>query len=183
MIISHEYTEQLKKLHERKSFGVGSKIPGEVEQCIEKYSVTSILDFGCGKGHTLAAVQNKFPNITCYGYDPAREGFTVMPDNVDLIYSSDVLEHIEPHLLDQTLNGLHQCANKAMYHLIACHPAKKGLPDGRNAHLVIETPIWWKNKLQSLGWKIVGEKIKESSTQPKKGPPRHSVKYIVVIEK
>lgn len=183
MIISNEYAEQLKKLHENKSFGVGAKIPGEVVECIEKYSVTSLLDFGCGKGLTLEAVKNQYPNIVCHGYDPAREGYTSMPDSVDLIYSSDVLEHIEPHLLDQTLNELHKKANKVMYHLIACHPAKKALPDGRNAHLIIESPDWWRSKLQSLGWKIVKEKIKEFTTQPKKGPPIHAVKYIIVVEK
>lgn len=183
MNITQEYTEQLKKLHEKKSFGVGSKIPGEVIECIEKYDIKSLLDFGCGKGLTLEAVKNQYPDIKCFGYDPAREGYTTMPDNVDLIYSSDVLEHIEPHLLDQTLTELHQTANKAMYHLIACHPAKKRLEDGRNAHLIVESPDWWRSKLQSLGWKIVKEKVKESTTQPKKGPPIHATKYIVVIEK
>jgi trans-aconitate methyltransferase len=183
MNITQEYTEQLKKLHEKKSFGVGAKIPGGVVECIENYQITSLLDFGCGKGLTLEAVKNQYPNIACFGYDPAREGYTSMPDNVDLIYSSDVLEHIEPHLLDQTLNELYQKANKVMYHLIACHPAKKRLDDGRNAHLIVESPDWWRSKLQSLGWKIVKEKTKEYTTQPKKGPPIHAIKYIVVIEK
>lgn len=183
MNITKEYAEQLKRLHERKSFGVGSKIPGEVIKCIEKYSVESLLDFGCGKGLTLEAVKNRYPDIRCHGYDPAREGYTTMPEKVDLIYSSDVLEHIEPQLLDQTLNELHEKTNKAMYHLIACHPAKKRLSDGRNAHLIVESPDWWKNKLQTLGWNIVSEKIKEFTTQPKKGSPIHAIKYIVVIEK
>lgn len=183
MIISEQYTEQLKKLHEKKSFGVGAKIPGEVIECIEKYSVKSLLDFGCGKGHTLEAVKIQYPEIMCHGYDPAREGYTLMPGNVDLTYSSDVLEHIEPHLLDQTLNELHQKTNKVMYHLIACHPAKKRLEDGRNAHLIIESPDWWRSKLKSLGWNIVKEKIKEFTTQPKKGPLIHAIKYLIVVEK
>ena len=89
MIISEEYAEQLKKLHERKSFGVGSKIPGEVVECIEKYSVESLLDFGCGKGLTLEAVKSQYPNIKCHGYDPAREGFTTMPDNVELFFYAE----------------------------------------------------------------------------------------------
>ncbi len=178
-----EYVEELKKLHEKKSFGISSKIAKEVVECIEKYNVKSLLDFGCGKGYTLEAVKNRYPDIDCMGYDPGREGFDKLPDAVDFIYSSDVLEHIEPDQLDETLRDLYDRAGKAMYHLIACHPAKKELSDGRNAHLIIEKPEWWREKLTSLGWKIIKEEIKEYTTIPKKGGPRLIVKYLVVIEK
>jgi hypothetical protein len=30
---------------------------------------------------------------------------------------------------------------------IACYPAKKHLPDGRNAHLIVESPAWWREQL------------------------------------
>jgi hypothetical protein len=101
-----------------------------------------------------------------------------------LIYSSDVLEHIEPELLDDTLQSLCECAVKYQYHLIACHPAKKSLSDGRNAHLIIEDPSWWNNKLKSLkNWNIVYEDVIERDVIVKKGPPLHVVKYIVILEK
>lgn len=183
MSITESYIEELKKLHEKKSFGKSSKIPGDVIECIEKYNIKSLLDFGCGKGLTLEAVRQQYPDIKCTGFDPGREGLDVMPDSVDLIYSSDVLEHIEPDQLDQTLTDLYNRSNKAMYHLIACHPAKKGLSDGRNAHLIIESPDWWRKKLTSLGWKIVREEIREWTAIVKKGPPRPVIKYLVVIEK
>lgn len=183
MNISQEYIKELKTLHEKKSFGISSKIPDEVINCIEKYNIKSLLDFGCGKGHTLEAFKKNFPNIECIGYDPAREGYNTLPESIDFIYSSDVLEHIEPDQLDDTLFDLYSRVNKAMYHLIACHPAKKALSDGRNAHLIIETPEWWRKKLTSLGWNIVSESIKEYTTQPKKGPELFITKYIVIIEK
>jgi len=180
---SDKYIEELKKLHEKKSFGVNSKIPAEVAECIKKYDVQSLLDFGCGKGLTLESFKNNYPSLECLGYDPAREGFDKLPKSVDFVYSSDVLEHIEPDQLDITLNDLYRIAKKGMYHLIACHPAKKGLSDGRNAHLIIESPDWWRKKLTSLGWNIVKEEIKEYTSTPKKGGPRLVTKYIVVIEK
>jgi hypothetical protein len=34
--------------------------------------------------------------------------------------------------------------------IIACYPAKKLLPDGRNAHLIIESPIWWLDKIKDV---------------------------------
>lgn len=183
MAHTEEYVEELKKLHQKKSFGVSSKIANEVIECIEKYKVTSLLDFGCGKGLTLDAVKNRYQDVKCFGYDPGREGFDELPEQVDFIYSSDVLEHIEPDQLDDTLNDLYRRANKAMYHLIACHPAKKALSDGRNAHLIIESPEWWRNKLMSLGWKIIRDSVKEHTATPKKGGPRLITKYLVIVEK
>jgi len=183
MTPTQEYIEQLKLLHKKKSFGVNANIPGIVVEYIEKNQVTSLLDFGCGKGHALETFRQTFPELKCIGYDPAREDCNVLPESVDFIYSADVLEHIEPDQLDDTLNDLYRRANKGMYHLIACHPAKKELSDGRNAHLIIEPPDWWKKKLQSLGWNITYDFVKDAMTKPKKGPPKHVVKYAVLIEK
>ena len=74
-----------------------------------------------------------------YNYDPVTSPID-LPKKADLVYSSDVLEHIEPDQLESVLNNLYSIADKYQYHLIACHPAKKKLSDGRNAHLIIEKP-------------------------------------------
>lgn len=183
-MITDNYKNDLKKLHESKAFGNRAKIPDEVVRCIEQYKVESILDFGCGKGNVVAALTEKYPNLKVFGYDPGREGFNQLPDNVDMIISTDVLEHVEPELLDETLIDLANRTNKVMYHLIACHPAKKCLPDGRNAHLIVEKPEWWKNKLSTvLGWKMYNETTFEFLAQPKKGPSIQVVKYTVTLEK
>lgn len=182
-MISADYIENLKKLHERKSFGSNNTIPSEVIRCIEEYKITSILDFGCGKGNIMTALKEKYPNLEIYGYDPGREEFSSLPSNIDMIISTDVLEHIEPELLDNTLIDLAKRTNKVMVHLIACHPAKKSLPDGRNAHLIVENPSWWKEKLQkTIGWKMYNENTIEYMAQPKKGPPIQVIKYAVTLE-
>jgi hypothetical protein len=33
--------------------------------------------------------------------------------------------------------------------VISLIPAKRALPDGRNAHLILETHQWWKDKLEN----------------------------------
>ena len=183
-MITDNYKNDLKKLHESKAFGNRGGVNQEVARCIEQYNVQSILDFGCGKGNVVESLKEAYPNLKVYGYDPGREGLDALPDNVDMIISTDVLEHIEPELLDETLLDLARRTNKVMYHLIACHPAKKSLSDGRNAHLIIEKPEWWKNKLFSLlGWKMYNERIEEYLGEPKKGPTIQVVKYIVTLEK
>ena len=73
---------------------------------------------------------------------------------------------------------------KSAFLLIASYPAKKSLPDGRNAHLIIERFDWWRTKLETF---IDGKIVREDSTVvqafPKKGPPINGYEYIFVIEK
>ena len=182
MSYSDTYKEMLKELHQSKAFGSKSTIPQEVVDCIEQYQVQSFLDFGCGKGYFLQSLKEQYPHIEIFGFDPANENFQLLPDKVDMIYSSDVLEHIEPEKLEETIIDLKSRCSKVMYHLIACHPAKKCLSDGRNAHLIIESPTWWRSKLQSIDYQIVSEKITQYQATPKKGPTIDVVKYIVTVE-
>lgn len=180
---SKDYLTELQKLHSKKTFGTAASLPLEVEQLIQEKNIKSVLDFGAGKGNTSTTIKEKFPNIDLYTYDPVTFPIS-LPSSVDLIYSSDVLEHVEPDLIDNTLLDLFKRATRYQYHLIACHPAKKSLSDGRNAHLIVESPNWWKQKLQSIqNWKIIFEDKREYTAQVKKGPPREVVKYIVILEK
>jgi len=183
MSYSHEYLEELKVLHSKKTFGQNRNIPEVVHNLIQQHNIKSFLDFGAGKGLTSDTIKKEYPKIKLYTYDPATFPYP-LPEKVELTYSSDVLEHIEPDLIDETLQDLSSRSTRYQYHLIACHPAKKALSDGRNAHLIVENPTWWKNKIEALdGWKIIFETIKERHAPVKKGPPKHVVKYIVILEK
>lgn len=183
MTLTTQYQEQLKQLHEKnKKWGVRVEIPEKVIWCIENFSIKSILDFGCGKGAVISAIKEKYPHLETYGYDPAFND--KLPDKVDMIMSTDVLEHIEPEELDNTISDLRSRTNILQYHLIACHKARKELPDGRNAHLIIETPDWWQNKLDEWEWKFLHEDIIAYMKYPKKqaaGRPLAVTKYEVII--
>jgi hypothetical protein len=183
MLYSENYLKELQKLHSKKTFGNSAALPEEVKHIIESKNIKSFLDFGAGKGKTSVTIKNLFTDINLYTYDPVTFPIA-LPDTVEFIYSSDVLEHIEPTLLDKTIEDLSHRSSRYQYHLIACHPAKKSLSDGRNAHLIIEKPEWWRNKLQSLnGWKILYETVKEYDARVKKGPLINVIKYIVILEK
>jgi hypothetical protein len=150
MKITEEYKNQLQMMHTGKGgkkIGYGITPPEELVKLIKSYPITTALDFGCGQGNMIAVVLELFPHLTIQGYDPGVEQYSVFPKAVDLIYSADVLEHIEPHLIDETLKQLWN-TGKYQYHNIACYPAKKTLPDGRNCHLIIEQPEWWINKIK-----------------------------------
>lgn len=180
MKISNEYKQQLKQTHESKNWGTTSKLPRQVVLAIEKYKPQSILDFGCGKGQIVNLLKEKYPHMTVYGYDPAFN--EQLPDSVDMIMSTDVLEHVEPEQLDATLEELNKRCNIVQYHLIACFKAKKFLPDGRNAHLIIKTPDWWQEIMYDK-FKVVHEDIVSYIKQAKKGIPRAVTKYECLLEK
>ena len=102
-----------------------------------------------------------------------------------MLISTDVLEHIEPVFLDSVLKDIHETFQKNAFLIIATSPAKKFLPDGRNAHLIVETPGWWKDKIEKNmpGVKIVHHEFVEKTRTDKQGRVHPNNKYIVVLEK
>lgn len=148
--ISEEYKEQLRQIHngEGKKMGCGVQPPAKLLEIINQYTPKTILDYGCASGAMKDHIQGLYPDIQLIGYDPGIPEFDLLPKSVDLIYSTDVFEHIEPAHIDNTLHLLWQIA-PINFHKIACFPAKKKLPDGRNAHLIIEEPEWWVKKIES----------------------------------
>ena len=179
--ISKEYVNQLTHLHATSAFGSGSrnaKIPKFVQSIIDDTS--SLLDFGSGKGYFSAAIKDQYPDIKLHTYDPVTSPIE-LPKKVDTIYSSDVLEHVEAAHIDETLDDLFNIATKYQYHLIACHPAKKKLNDGRNAHLIIETPDWWKAKLAKYNWEFVSEEVTDK-VKNIRGNDLRVIKYIVLLK-
>ena len=59
----------------------------------------------------------------------------------------DVLEHIEPKLIDAVLQDLARVTKVKGYFTVAMYPARRVLKDGRNAHLIVEKAGWWLNKI------------------------------------
>lgn len=58
-----------------------------------------------------------------------------------------MLEHIEPHLLDNVLDDLKRVTVGLGVFTVHTGQAVKTLPDGRNAHLIQQPPSWWLPKL------------------------------------
>jgi hypothetical protein len=99
--------------------------------------LTDVLDYGCGKGNL--GIGRK--------YDPAIPEYAKDPDPADLVVCTDVLEHIEPECLEDVLKHIQSKCRKKAFFVISTRPAKKILPDGRNAHLIIQPSGWWVSTL------------------------------------
>ena len=149
------YIEQLQQIHKnvKKKKGFGGKVKdlGRFNFFLEKWNPTTVLDYGCGKGVITSTLQEQYPNIKFEGYDPAVQMFNIVPTKkFDCVFSNDVLEHIEPEYIDSVLTHILLLSNNYIWLRIDTKPARKILPDGRNAHLIQESPEWWTNKISKL---------------------------------
>lgn len=145
MLISDEYREMQKTLHENPEYGVSSVLYAPVvDLVISQHQIKEILDYGAGKCRLRDALENK---IDYYPYEPSNSEWSATPEPRELVACIDVLEHIEPECLDDVLDDLRRCVLKYGIFTIHTKPAQKILPDGRNAHLIQEQPDWWKEKL------------------------------------
>ena len=118
----------------------------------------TILDYGCGKGNLAKSL----PFLSIDNYDPCIEGLDEEPEAHDYVVCTDVLEHVEPRCIDAVLKHIASLMRTGAFLVIATRPANKNLPDGRNAHLIVEHWEWWE-KLISRYFVIrrVGHNIKE----------------------
>lgn len=144
MRISDSYREQNRRLHQTTDFGSsGHKCAPVVREVVKLMKVKEILDYGCGK-QTLG---NELKELNVIGYDPCIEGLDEDPEPTDLVVCNDVLEHVEPGMLDEVLEHIRKLTKRRVIFTIHTQPAVKTLPDGRNAHLILQTHIWWLVKL------------------------------------
>ena len=184
-LIDKNYQRQLMQMHESsKMFSHGIKAYKIVKDFIEEYKPTSLLDFGCGKGGLIATIAELHPEIKVTGYDPGNPEFQKLPKRpVDVVISTDAIEHIEPAHLNETLKTIGSLMERCGCFRIACYPAKKNLPDGRNAHLIVRPPEWWREQLiNHMGVKIIREEISVVD-KTDKWPHVKGHNYDVVVHK
>lgn len=159
-MFSQKYINQIKRMHKDRpqTFG-GRKVKklGKFPDYMKKWQPKSLIDYGCGKGMILKYLTDTYKDCKCIGYDPGVEAYKKIPkDAVDCVFSNDVLEHIEPNYLEQVLAHIDQLSTKYIWLRIDSNPARKFLPDGRNAHLIQEKEPWWRDKItQHISGKII----------------------------
>lgn len=159
-LISRSYAAMQSELHARPQGygGKGDKWMNTVIDLVAKYEAWSVLDYGCGQG-SLGRVLRRdgvLSGVRIDEYDPAVKTYSAMPAFADLVICTDVLEHIEPDRLTWVLRHLHLLARKAVFLVVALDEANKVLADGRNAHLILETPGWWETTICEAGFRFDG---------------------------
>lgn len=144
-VISDEYREMQRQLHQDPNFGVASlHYAGLVAQVMNERGYTEVLDYGAGKGRLGPAVaEHTNHDITVIHYEPAVPKWSARPEPCKFVACIDVLEHIEPDYLPNVLDDLRRVVLEFGLFTVATGPAGKILSDGRNAHLIQKPPAWW----------------------------------------
>lgn len=143
-LITDNYLDLNKQLHDSNpNFGTsGRKYVDDVLKLSMSVNTQDILDYGCGKS-TLAL---NLP-FSIKQYDPAILKYSEPPKKADIVVCTDVIEHIEPILLDNVLDHIESLTKVVCLITGATRPAKKTLADGRNAHLIVKPARWWIDQL------------------------------------
>jgi hypothetical protein len=132
----------------------------------------SILDYGCGKAMFYSPTKyNKFAlnekgfrlkqslpklwNLDYYSlYDPGYKEYSKLPKGkYDGVICTDVIEHIDEKDCDWILDEIVSFSKKFVFISIACYKALKTFTNGRNVHVNVQGPEYWKEKLNTLGIK------------------------------
>jgi hypothetical protein len=145
MLITEEYRRAQQELHRNPNYGMASvqyaPLVGEVLQFVD---TDELLDYGAGKGRLGANLpQYLSRDLKIHHYDPAIPQWSKAPEPCRFVACIDVLEHIEPDLIDNVLDDLQRVTLATGLFTVHTGPAVKVLPDGRNAHLIQQAPSWW----------------------------------------
>ncbi len=144
-LITEEYRKMQQTLHQNPNYGVASvHYAPLVAQVIETTGAQELLDYGAGKGRLGMTLKQQLKRpLAIRHYDPAIPDWSAPAQPCGLVACIDVLEHIEPTLLDNVLDDLRRVTLGVGVFTVHTGAAVKVLPDGRNAHLIQEGPSWW----------------------------------------
>jgi len=145
--ITEEYRKQQQELHLNPNYGIASlQFAPIVAELIQYSGIKSISDYGAGKKNLLKALNQSNIFLEYRPYDPAFPEYGD-PVEADLVCCIDVLEHIEPDLIDNVITDLALITNNIGFFTVHMGPASKTLSDGRNAHLIQKPTSWWLPKI------------------------------------
>jgi len=155
MLITPEYKALQKQLHEAAPhYGVSGARYINIVRDISDWGRLPILDYGCGKC-TLS--QGLGPAYRVTNYDPCIDGLDTPPVPHPIVTCTDVLEHIEPEFIKETLAELRRLTLERIFFVVSVSPAQKTLSDGRNAHISLFPGEWWFEAISKAGF-VLGEK-------------------------
>ena len=105
-----------------------------------------ILDFGCGPRGGIAEFLGDQRVIS---YDPYVQAYSTPPWNrrFDVLFSSDVLEHLSIAAIKQFTDNVLACRPKYIFLNISTRSADKTFAKGTNVHLTVKPTRWWQKKL------------------------------------
>jgi hypothetical protein len=130
---------------------------------IERTESATLLDYGSGKGfqYTQRRQHEQWGGILPTCYDPGYIPYSAKPTTkFDGVICTDVAEHIPKSDVGAFLVDVIGFAKKFVFFVIATAPSRhKRLPDGRNVHLTVEPPDWWRSEICKINADVIVETL------------------------
>lgn len=144
-LITEDYRKLQEALHRNPDYGVASvEYAPMVAEVMQAVGTRELLDYGAGKGRLGMTLNQMFEEpFTIHHYEPAMPQWSKPPEPCRFVACIDVLEHIEPELIDNVLDDLKRVTAGVGFFSVDTEPAAKVLADGRNAHLIQKPASWW----------------------------------------
>lgn len=153
----------------------GEKVAAKFIEVVKPKASARIADFGCGSGKASLALDKlgEF-NITCVDFvehsrdEEARKFKFVkanlssqsVPIYVNHGFCADVMEHIPPELVTQTIKNVMGSCHDCFFQ-ISTIPDDFGGAIGQPLHLTVKPHSWWKEQFLSLGFAVLWEEEQE----------------------
>lgn len=153
------------RMHEE-NFFPGTRLKhhiAPVRDLIAQTGAARILDYGAGKGEGYDRIDgepeespwrvcSEWPDASIRCYDPGVPEFADIGDETfEGVLSTDVVEHLAPFDAPWVLRDMFARAERFVFVVAACYPAVKTLPDGRNAHTIVQPARWWLDQMALAG--------------------------------
>lgn len=134
-----------------------------IDDCIKSFKFESILDAGCGSGDVVNYMNNK--GFYCVGVDISLQGAKQkfpelvtkeiiqqselsklpFPDkSFDVVFCSEVLEHIPADEISDTIAELCRVAKKHVFCTISLRPSS----NNNKYHITLRSRKWWEDHFQ-----------------------------------
>jgi len=162
MLITPEYQKTLLDLHKNEWGTTGGQYVGEslVNILSEFTEIETILDYGCGSASLRDFVRDRGIEKDWTLYDPGVYKFNDEPKGkFDLVVTTDVLEHVEEPMLNNTVRNLQSLAGKYLLSEIACYLSgvkfKEGPYNGQDLHINLKAPDAWRLRLEHPKLEII----------------------------
>lgn len=146
----------------------GSWNPKVWDKLIEDYNIKSVIDVGCGEGHSskyfadkgidVLAIDGSKKALDTAVYEPIiihdyNQAALIPPMEYDLVWCCEFLEHVDEEFMQNYLETFKYARVLAVTH---------ALPNQGGYHHVNEKDdAYWINKIEAIGFKFNKEKTEE----------------------
>jgi len=165
------------KYHDNPAFhNIGSStFKGDLVSSIYGRSVNTVLDFGCGTGYAVRGLRNL--GYEAYGYEYSRVAFEkygldgdgiyfnriedVIGKKFDLLYSTEVLEHIPEDLIDFYVDFFSRICSRRVFMTISLRPSS----DNNAYHCTLKPRAWWESHFIRHGFIVDSDVVSRCQTR------------------